>query len=355
MLTRLINNIPKTLIPRLRKLHAPAATPRTMYSDTWPPVHVFIDWDGTLTKRDTLEEVAIAGYKKNPATQPWRNFVRAYLEDYRVHRESYSPTKDQRKTIKEESAWLESLLEVETWSVKRVQDAGLFLGVSKYDMMNAAADAIDNGKVQLREGCKDLFFSGLPPPGDNVPATGRNGFRFHIVSVNWSATFIKGCILHASMLLRSLDVTKALAPMVYLANEIASAERATYGLDKDDVTVRTSADKVKMIEKALHEPSMVKDDTGKPITVFIGDSCTDFDALLYVDYGICIRDEPMGSGQKELAETLERVGVLVKPLSELESPLRTHDDNTKILRWAKDLKEVSDFLSRILETVEDWP
>lgn len=325
-----------------------------MYSDIWPPVHVFIDWDGTITKRDTLEEVAKAGYKKNPTTRPWSNFVTAYLEDYRVHQESYSPSKDQRKTIEEESAWLESLLEVETLSVKRVRDAGLFQGVNKNDMLDAATEALGNGNVQLREGWTDLFFSGLSPPGDRVPAMGRDGFRFHIVSVNWSAAFIKSCIFHASVLLQSVDAMKALVPMVHLANEIASVERATYGLDKDNVTVRTSADKVKMIEKALHEPALGKNETREPITVYIGDSCTDFDALLYVDYGICIRDEPMGSGQKELAETLERVGVSVKSLSELELPSPTQGANTKTLWWAKDLKEISDALSRILGTVKDW-
>ncbi|TID27522.1 hypothetical protein E6O75_ATG00289 [Venturia nashicola] len=325
-----------------------------MYSDIWPPVHVFIDWDGTITERDTLGEVVKAGYKKNPATQPWGNFVSAYLEDYRVHQASYTPAKDQRKTIKEESAWLESLLEVETRSVERVRDAGLFLGLNKNDMLDAAAEAVDNGNVQFRKGWKELFFSGLSPPAEPVPAMGRDGLRFHIVSVNWSANFIKGCIFHASMLSRSVDVMRALVPMVHLANEIPNVERATCGLDKDDVTVRTSADKVRMIEKALHEPALGKTDARKPILVYIGDSCTDLDALLYVDYGICIRDEPMGSGQKELAETLERVGVSVNPLSELELLSSSQGASIKTLWWARDLKEVSDFLSRILGTVKDW-
>ncbi|KAE9971207.1 hypothetical protein BLS_004588 [Venturia inaequalis] len=314
-----------------------------MYSDLWPPIHVFLDWDGTITKRDTLEEVAKAGYSKNPTVQPWSHFVKAYLEDYRVHQESYTPTKDQRRTIKEESAWVESLLEVEMRSVERVRDAGLFLGVDENDMLDAAAEALENGNVQLREGWEDLFFSELST---------RYAFRFRIVSVNWSANFIKGCIFHANAF-SSMDITKPLVPITYFANEISSVDRATHGLDKDDVSVRTSADKVKMIEKALHEPVPGKIDTREPITVYIGDSSTDFDALLYVDYGICVRDEPMGSGQKELAETLERVGVVVKPLSELELPSSSQGASTKTLWWANDFKEVSDFLSRILKTVKD--
>lgn len=327
-----------------------------MYSNISPPVQVFLDWDGTLTKRDTLEEVAKVGYTKNPTTQPWTDIVKSYLEEYHAHQQSYSPSKDQRTTIREESIWLESLLEVETRSVKRVRDVGLFIGVDKNDVMDAAARAIDNGKVELRNGWKELLLSDRSPPGDLVPAMGRDGFRFHILSVNWSATFIEGCILHAVMLVRSIDAMAALIPTVYLANEIASVQRSSYGLEKDIVTVRTSADKVRMLEKAVHEPTLGMNQTKKPIIVYVGDSCTDFDALLYADYGICIRDEPMGSGQKELAETFERVGVAVKPVSELELELSLlgEEAGSRTLWWAKDLKEVSDALSRILGTVKEW-
>ncbi|QDS67594.1 hypothetical protein FKW77_003769 [Venturia effusa] len=324
-----------------------------MYSDLGAPLHVFIDWDGTITRRDTLEEVAKVGYKKNPTTRPWSDIVGAYLDDYRVHRDSYAPSKDQRNTIKEESAWLQSLLEIETRSVKRVQDAGLFLGVTKTDMLVAAAEALDNNNVKPREGWKDLFLAGPSPLGDFAPAAVRDGLRFHILSVNWSATFIKGCMLHASTLLRSVDDRATLTPIVYLANEVASVDKVAHGLDKANVTIRTSADKVRMIAKTLEETAFEKKETGKPITVYVGDSCTDFDALIYVDYGICIRDDPMGSGQKELAETFERVGVPVKALSELVLSPSAHGAKTKTLWWAKDLKEISDALSRILGTARD--
>lgn len=325
-----------------------------MCPDRWPRVQVFIDWDGTITKHDTMEEVARVGYKKNPETQPWSDIVRAYLDDYRFHRDSYAPLKDQRKTIKEESEWLESLSEVETRSVERVRDAGLFLGVNKNDMSEAAAEALDNGNIKLREGWKDLFLSELLPPEHSVAVVRRDGFRFHILSVNWSATFIKGCMLHASLASQSADDLKALIPMTYLANEMASCETSTSDTGNDSATIRTSADKVRTIEQVLHQHALGQNGNRKPITVYIGDSCTDFDALLYVDYGICIRDEPLGSGQRELVDTLKRTGVPVKAISELELSLPVQRAETKILWWAKDLREVSDFLLRILETVQNW-
>jgi hypothetical protein len=345
------------ILGRRPHLATPFVHPMTpkMYSDLWPPIQVFLDWDGTLTKRDTLEVVAKIGYNKNPTSQPWNDIVKAYLDDYRAHQDAYSPSKDQRRTIAEESAWLETLFEVETRSVKRVREAGVFAGVQNGDVLDAANRAIENHSVDLREGWKDLFFSGLSQPDDPRSNLGRNGFRFHILSVNWSAMFIKCCILHAAMLERAPGALAALVPMVHLANEIASVQRPTYDPDQEGMSIRTSADKVRILEKALHAP------VGRPfwakkepITVYVGDSVTDFDALLYVDVGICIRDEPLGGGQKELAETFERVGVSVKPLSELKLPLSTQEGTSKILWWAKDLKEISDALSKILSAVKDW-
>jgi hypothetical protein len=326
-----------------------------MYSDLWPPVQVFVDWDGTLTKRDTLEEVAKIGYKRNPTSRPWREVVEAYLNDYRAHQESYSPPKEQRKTVREESAWLQSLSDVENRSVSRVQEAGLFRGVDKNDVLDAAAEAIETQSVELRDGWKDLFFSELSQHGDPQPALGRDGFRFHILSVNWSGTFIKGCIRHAVMLMQSQSEFAATVPMTTLANEIASVERSTDGLDKEDITVRTSADKVRILKNTLHSPVIRPDwATKDPITVYVGDSATDFDALLRVDFGICIRDEPQGSGQRELANTFQRVGVSVKSVSKLQDPLQALQGSSKTVWWAKDLKEVSDALTKIVGTVKDW-
>jgi hypothetical protein len=56
------------------------------------------------------------------------------------------------------------------------------------------------------------------------------------------------------------------------------------------------------------------------ITVYVGDSTGDFHCLLAADVGICVRDEhsPVRSGQIELTDTFKRVGVEVRPLSDLK-------------------------------------
>jgi 2-hydroxy-3-keto-5-methylthiopentenyl-1-phosphate phosphatase len=326
-----------------------------MHSDLWPLIHVFLDWDGTITKKDTLEVVAKIGYDKNPTSRPWNDIVKAYLDDYRAHQDAYTPSKDQRTTIKEESAWLESLSKVESRSINRVREAGVFEGVHKNNVLDAAIRAIESRSVQLRHGWTDLFFSDPSQPGDPHPIMGREGFRFHILSVNWSATFIKGCLLHAAILEQPKVASKALMSMTHLANEIAIDERPPCSVDQEKITIQTSADKLRILKKSVHgSVGSPQRNSKKTVTVYVGDSATDFDALLHVDVGICVRDEPLGSGQMELAETLGRVGVLVKPLSELEISLSGQETTSKDLWWTNDLQEVSSALEKILAAVKDY-
>ena len=54
----------------------------------------------------------------------------------------------------------------------------------------------------------------------------------------------------------------------------------------------------------------------------------------------------MGSGQRELAETFERVGVEVLHVDE---GFTTQPDETRIVYWASDLKEIAGLLSRAEE------
>jgi thiamine phosphate phosphatase / amino-HMP aminohydrolase len=333
---------------------------RKMYSDIWPPVHVFLDWDGTLTKKDTLQILTDIGYKRNPTSRPWSGIVQAYLDDYTAHEKSYSPSREQRKTIAEESAWLASLDVVENRSFRRVQDAGIFASVTKSDILSAANRAVRSQSLSLRGGWTKLLFEGVvEPPRPPHLNLGRDGVRFHILSVNWSAFFIKSAIFQSTLFEYGLDLSnpdthpalKALIPMVHFANELGSILRPTSGPEKTPTIIRTSADKCRILTGYGRLEGVTLD----PVKVCVGDSTTDFDALLCVDIGICIRDEPMGSSQKELAETLERIGITVRPLCEFEWPQPAQEGPAKTLWWTEDLTEVSEAISKILKKVENWP
>jgi 2-hydroxy-3-keto-5-methylthiopentenyl-1-phosphate phosphatase len=254
------------------------------------PLSIVVDWDGTLTKKDTLHIVAAIGYDYNhdSALTPWDDIVEAYLVDYSQYENKYEPSTEKRRTIPEESTWLASLKDVEERSVQRVQEAGIFNGVTHHDICEASISAIRDEKIQLRNGWKQLLASADGPVIDR-----QKHRKVSILSVNWSATFIRDCLRNATTISQSENDILECVPIC--ANEIHTHVPS----------IRTSADKLAAFKK-------IRDDTSR--TLYLGDSATDFDCLIAADVGICVRDEPMGSSQRELKETLERIGIVVSRL-----------------------------------------
>ncbi|KAK0650113.1 hypothetical protein DIS24_g7188 [Lasiodiplodia hormozganensis] len=298
-----------------------------------PPIHLVLDWDGTTTHKDTLHFLGkiCADHAANaPAATTWEEIVKAYLDGLSAHASSYTPARSQRTTIAEEKAWLASLAAVESSSVKRVEDSGLFRGVTAAAVKAGAAQAIDSGEVTLRDGWSSLL---------------AYSQKTTILSVNWSATFIRECLRAAAA--NDPDAKAAVERVSIAANEIAGLQdsNGSSGLlngrtevsGEEAGAIRTSAD------KRANMPTPVKYG-GEELVVYVGDSATDFEALLVADVGICIRDEEPSSGQKELAETLERVGVeqhRIKLLAEMPPA----DDSAVSVYWAKNLQEVALSLS----------
>jgi hypothetical protein len=51
------------------------------------PIHLLLDWDGTLTRKDTLSLVGSIAYHANPdkTLPPWSDFVNGWMNDYTHH------------------------------------------------------------------------------------------------------------------------------------------------------------------------------------------------------------------------------------------------------------------------------
>jgi hypothetical protein len=294
------------------------------------PIRLVVDWDGTLTEKDTLHIVAAIGYDHNrdTALTPWNDIVEAYLLDYRQYEQSYQPPAAKRSIVAEESAWLASLKDVEERSVQRVDAAGIFSGVTYHDISEASQSAVKDKKLQLRKGWKDLLALAHPTKTDM-----QKDARVSILSVNWSGTFIRESLLFATSTSHPLNNTVASIPI--FANEIHTHV----------ASIRTSADKLAVFSKIRHDASK---------TLYLGDSATDFDCLLAADVGICVRDEPMDSGQRELKETLERVGIVVSRLGpeawktdetgETDMREATSVKREKTVWWVNDLVEAVKFI-----------
>ncbi|KAL8748042.1 MAG: hypothetical protein Q9184_007521, partial [Pyrenodesmia sp. 2 TL-2023] len=135
--------------------HSPPAKPPSSHSPPMlPPIHLILDWDSTLTITSTLPLIALIGYTLNPSPPipPWDTISEAYMSDYRAHVSAYSPPATDRKTVKQELEWLESLRDVERQSMERAEAAGLFKGVGREEVWRAAEGAVRERNVVLRKG-----------------------------------------------------------------------------------------------------------------------------------------------------------------------------------------------------------
>lgn len=313
------------------------------------PIHLLLDWDGTLTRKDTLSLVGSIAYYANPDTSlpPWSTFVDGYMNDYTDHAKRYEPVTSARTTVNQEQQWLASLTPIENKSVHRVESSGIFKRVKASHVDHIAALSIKSGDLQLRSHWGLLFHTLMSNPSNQIS----------ILSVNWSARFIRQSLLSASSNLSSPEnesLSSYVRTMNIEANEISNLEHMDGSdgkLSKDSSTgIRTSADKL------LRLPLRCQRKLGKPISttgtgeqeeeivVYIGDSATDLEALLAADVGICIRDDPMGTSQKELSDTLQRIGVEVRNIDEgIDSKQKTNN----VVYWTHGFDQVIKALSRL--------
>ena len=323
-------------------------------------IRLTLDFDGTLTKRDTMHVVAEAGYarqrrfQRDPPPRPWSEIVDAYISDFKAHAEAYRPRTADRHTYEQELAWLNSLRTIENASINRAVKAGIFDNLSTMDMATAADKALNDGQVRFRDGwAKLIMFVG--EHNTHVELSDPQDRPVQVISVNWSASFVRailqGCLEREPSPEQKLSWWKDIPVH---ANELPAVNETDFlGKSSSQIpaeqqhrkSIRTSGDKVEMLNSIYNNTQAGKD----YILIFVGDSSTDLESLLAADTGICIRDEPMGSGQKELAATCKRLGIKVLHISEQKvtcSP--SSNKQSHGLFWVRDFSEIHEWLERTL-------
>lgn len=78
------------------------------------------------------------------------------------------------------------------------------------------------------------------------------------------------------------------------------------------------------------------------IRIYVGDSTTDLECLLVAHLGICMQDEPLRSGQRDLSETLARIGVPTKKLADFDDEDQHSMHSRLIDSWPKVVKDRED-------------
>lgn len=289
-------------------------------------MNVVLDFDGTITVLDTIGEIAALGLssqkqKGQDLTAAWNGILKAYFDDSDKYARDFSPSEKERVTISQETAYLHGRRAIEAASLGRVGEAGIFKGLDEGILFRAGQEAAENGKVHLRPGFKEFM----------KMLRGTKASMF-IVSVSWSASFIRGVIDQPG-------------GITVIANEIGPDGKivgpALLGRSNDQLA--TSKDKVEAMRHILvKEASGLKTSsstpTPTPASMYFGDSTTDLECLLAVG-GIVVSD----NHQSSLLKTLRRLGYDVPHVAEGKS----------VICWARDFQEVLDCNS-VLRICGKW-
>lgn len=246
----------------------------------------------------------------------WQRVSKAYVQEYAAALEQLAPDGALPNTVQEEKQLLSKLRDIEARSLSRVSSSGIFAGLTSQAVKMGAQQAIASRHVQLRNGFS-AFLQGIQSQAHNDVA---------ILSVNWSRHFIQSC----------LEASGATVPWhAILANQLdnmCSDEPSTGHIvptnPVDRGLILSSGDKLARMQEI------------KGHKVYVGDSWTDMECLLAADLGICIRDHPMGTSQKQLAHALERLGIACPRLSDC------HELNNSRVAWATDFAEIQNWMER---------
>ena len=311
------------------------------------PCHLFIDWDGTLTTKSTLEAVATL----HPGRDGLLSLTEAYLKDLKEHTASYTPTKEERKTLEDEMAWLDSLVEVERRSVKRIERAGLFRNLQwptgyRKALGESVYGAIERGLAQLRPGANELLYTWLQEDSDSGEK------RIDVLSVNWCRDWIRRMLDDYKVDSRVGIASNDLDPRgsgrlsrtkdVQDGNYITEYENEDQGTEKDGLW--TAGHKLEVMSAMIK--TRWKEESGHCISCYVGDSPTDLSCLMEANVGICIRDEPLAVEQRELKETLERLNIESNPIQGLELYGRLPEGKKRVW-YTSDLHEIRVVISLI--------
>ncbi|KAL6898140.1 HAD-like domain-containing protein [Trichoderma evansii] len=268
-------------------------------------MNVIFDFDGTITVKDTIFQLAQSAitFKRNNKQQDlqpaWDAIVKAYGDDHKSFASSYHPAESERLSPEEELDYLCSLKNTENASLIRVDESGLFSGLTAQDLFQMGKDQVSSGDIVIREGFAEV-----------VELARQKSWHVGVLSVNWSKAFIEG-VLHPY-------------GIRVITNQI-SEDGTIQGPDgfNDGVRLTTSRDKA----NSLNQLISYAEHSSNP-TVYFGDSTTDMECLL-THYGIVISADAKSS----LMQTLDRVGVRVPHVG--SSP----QDRANIA-WARDFREI---------------
>ncbi|KAI5868687.1 haloacid dehalogenase-like hydrolase-domain-containing protein [Durotheca rogersii] len=281
-------------------------------------MNIFLDFDGTITAKDTVGELArfalgVQAAEGADLATAWDAVVRAYVEDHGAHARGYDPPAAARTAPEQEIAFLRRAKAVEARSLARVRDCALFRGIEREAFRAAGRELVRAGAVRLRPGFRAFAARWAAAPGARV----------WVLSVNWSAAFIEG-------------VCGDVPGLTVVANDVRPADGSVAGPPALDLPgdppgqpriLTNSRDKL----DAMHALLRAAAREAHP-SVYFGDSTTDLECLLAAHRGFVVADHDGSS----LLQTLRRIGKEVPHVRNRDAA------SSNSLAWTSDFDSVLD-------------
>lgn len=272
------------------------------------PVHLVLDWDSTLTMKDTMSLLGNVHKVRDPAPSAqrpaWDTFFSAYMDDYKAHKAAHYPTSP---IVSHEvyRHWLQSLDAVELASSRRVSESEFFRGTKSEHIQSVASQALLSGELQLCPGWEDMFSLFLPRKGILPPSS-----SISILSVNFSATFIRSALQSAVTSSTATpypdrdQLATLINGMIIQANEIEGLDLSEGSSGQLCSSIRTAEHKLARMTRFRQEHQ-----GEQPIVVYVGDSATDYECLRAADIGIWICDCAQSEYLERFAQTFKPLGL----------------------------------------------
>lgn len=291
----------------------------------WKTVkHIVLDFDGTITTEDTIENIAQAAIKwrktseggRVDMTEAWQQIKANYAHDLGEYHHQSDNSK--RRSWCSELRYLRGLRQVEFRSTQRLEKLEFFkqFAKDKSRLVEAGREDVETGRVKLREG-----FTELLQQRDKLPGP----VQLHIVSLNWSVSYIRGVLGHLG--------PNAISTVT--ANEIDAEGSIIPGYARElgeGNLLLTGEDKVWAADRIIRSLHGVCD-------LYIGDSPGDL-ACLRAFGGIAIApggvNEP---GDTPLIEALNRIQGSVCHIHDVSK-----ESKTAKAHWAHSFEDVLVYL-----------
>lgn len=184
-----------------------------LHSNVLRSLHITLDFDSTITKYDTLNELVDSVMHLHPektrssVQAKWGHCTKGYFDDYIAFSEAYPVKKANRSSLQMELEFLKALKNVEERSFKRVDESPVFHWAIREssraeDLRRRGRKGVETENVLIRNG----FRSFIHELGTRIGGWENGLPSWDVVSVNFSDQWIGGCLEGA--LQDTLDVQR---------------------------------------------------------------------------------------------------------------------------------------------------